>query len=283
MSPASTCSPERSEGPHCDHDVPTVLRNLNGRKVYVCSHYPSHHCSKWCPADVALVPLRRLPPLITGPCTAEQPEQPVCTPVCGDQQLSSPPLDASELDPEAGKTPSQQLSTPAIPAAPSKSSSMESRQQPSVAQRSLVPIFNAFNPAAVRAAQLGGRFVQLRPGARAVASMQQRASVSPSASGPGSAKPAARKRARMPAAPAPRQHAARKARHPLQELALSEGGAPFVAAAATSPATTALLALPQAGWPQQRVPAAPMPPAPLSLSQPAASASWLRSATNAPQ
>jgi hypothetical protein len=32
MSPASTCSPERSEGPHCDHDVPTVLRDLNGRQ-----------------------------------------------------------------------------------------------------------------------------------------------------------------------------------------------------------------------------------------------------------
>lgn len=28
------------------------------RKLYVCQRWPHHHCSSWCPAEVALVPLR---------------------------------------------------------------------------------------------------------------------------------------------------------------------------------------------------------------------------------
>eukprot|EP00887_Chlorella_sp_A99_P006766 scaffold3.g6766.t1 len=65
-------------------------------------------------------------------------------------------------------------------AAPSKSNSLSKRAQASSgAVRSLVPLFSSFTPAAIRASQLGARYMTLRPGARAIASMQGRMAGSP--------------------------------------------------------------------------------------------------------
>ena len=67
---------------------------------------------------------------------------------------------------QQGATPSQQVSTPRVPAAPSKSSSLNSRPLAVAAVCSLVPVFNGFMPAAIRAAQLGGRYMMLRRDSR---------------------------------------------------------------------------------------------------------------------
>ncbi|KAL4420881.1 hypothetical protein ABPG77_002840 [Micractinium sp. CCAP 211/92] len=143
---------------------------------------------------------------------------------------------------EESSTPTQQLITPHIPAAPSKSgSSLESRPRrpPTSTARSLAPLFHAFTPAAARAAQLGAHYVTLRRDSKAMARLQQRAaSISPDASGSGGQQP--RKRARIDAVaqedrvqqrataqqagqPQGEQQQGRQpqVRHPLQELALS--------------------------------------------------------------
>ncbi|KAL4419335.1 hypothetical protein ABPG75_002638 [Micractinium tetrahymenae] len=180
-------SPASQTGPNCDHDEPTVLRTVNGRKMYVCSRFPRNHCGCWCPLDVSLVPLRPIQtaavplsaaaPGVQVACGGTAAEQHAETPRAADVNMAdglASPMD--ELMEESG-TPMQQLSTPRIPAAPSKSSSLESRQQPAPTStaRSLAPLFNAFTPAAVRAAQLGARYVTLRRDSKAMARLQQRA------------------------------------------------------------------------------------------------------------
>lgn len=220
-------------GPLCDHKEPTVLTEVNGTKMYVCRRYPRNHCGKWCTADVALVPMRpaEQPAALTprGGGGAASPAAAVQQADGDTVMLGSPASPAGEglEEEEEGSTPSQQLGTPRIPAAPSKSNSQEGRPQPSTAARSLSQVFNRLTPAAIRASQLGARYVTLRPDSRAMARMQQRASapVSPAVpGGSGGSQPAARKRARV----SERQQAqeVNQVRHPLQELVLRPDGAP---------------------------------------------------------
>lgn len=254
-------APQDGNGPHCDHDEPMVLRTVNGRKVYVCSRFPRNHCGRWCPLDVSLVPLRPIQttaapqpaatPAALAACNGSTALQQTETPRAGDVDMAGSPASADGEPMEESSTPTQQLSTPRIPAAPSKSgSSIESRPQqpPTSTARSLAPLFNAFMPAAVRAAQLGARYVTLRRDSKAMARLQQRAvSISPDAPGSGEQQP--RKRARTSAAvreqreeqqqaqqqppqQAQQPHAGQQqgtqphVRHPLQELTLSPDGVP---------------------------------------------------------
>lgn len=150
---------------------------------------------------MCLLPPRPLAPLATGRSLSEQPgcSAAAAAAVSAQGEEEEPASPPSTLGGDAGdsKTPSQQLSTPAVPgtheepavsllalfflvnapahlhlcfclayhaktsihfytvlaAAPSKTSSLDSSQrraQNAAAQRSLVPVFNAFRPAAIR-------------------------------------------------------------------------------------------------------------------------------------
>jgi hypothetical protein len=105
-----------------------------------------------------------------------------------------------EVDVDA--TPSSQHigSQTTAPDAPTKgTSSATSKAAPSAAVRSLIPIFSGFTAAALRANQLGGRFMMLRPQAAAVARMQGQMAEAPVASPAARAvDPAPRKRPRQP-------------------------------------------------------------------------------------
>ena len=90
--------------------------------------------------------------------------------------------------PSSGRLPDNPL-TMVVPSAPSKRNSHTSvtsrflsssgtTASTATAARSLTPLFNGFVAAADRASQLGGRFVQLRPQASAIARMQGQLSLS---------------------------------------------------------------------------------------------------------
>lgn len=252
----------------------------------MCSRYPRNHCGSWCPADGALLGAVAGRPQGAGGASGSplgpRNRRTSDDSPAGRSTRSSSPADPDSPPPcgmveelgEQGKTPSQQLSTPRIPAAPSKSSSLDSRPQPaSVAVRSLLPVFNGFTPAAIRATQLGGRFMMLRREAKAVASMQHRMSESPDTSGAGSAA-AARKRAR---ADSGNSRQATRTRQPLQELSVSPGG---TVPEAADPAAAAAAAA-QAGPLRAGRGAVQLDAADPSAAAAAASAlpgSWLRSA-----
>ena len=66
-----------SAGRPCEapHAPPGPSTGPCRRKAFVCREWGSNrHCNLCVPADVALVRLGPLPPLATGPCTAEQPD-----------------------------------------------------------------------------------------------------------------------------------------------------------------------------------------------------------------
>ncbi|KAI7835381.1 hypothetical protein COHA_010715 [Chlorella ohadii] len=197
--------------------------------MYRCSRYPKNHCNVCCPLEVTLVPLR---PSGTPHASAarQQQQQKQRRQQLQQQQrrLSStasmgvvgspvsPVAGSSGEAADEGRTPSQEHCPPRLPAAPTKSSSVDSRQRDerAAAQRSLD--FNAISIQAIRARQLGAQYMVMRPSARQVARMQQQAAVTPAAAGPSSAKDAGRKRGRDPPSPLQRQ--------PLQELMVSGGG-----------------------------------------------------------
>jgi hypothetical protein len=176
------------------------------RKVFVCARFPAHHCRACFPLEAALAEPASPP---AAAAAAPPPLAAVAAPrrAAGD--------DADAALPFADTPSSQCIGSPPVPAAPSKdtgsAASGRSRGRgasdatsKAAAARSLAPVFNNFSAAALRAAQLGGRFATLRPAAHAVARRQrQLAAPWPASPSPdGAAAAGARKRARPAPSPA---------------------------------------------------------------------------------
>lgn len=148
------------------------------RKVYVCSRYPHHHCTKWCPASIFLV----------DHTAAEDQQVAEASPAISPQRQAPSPAEMAAEQPQMDAdepvncTPPSQLtgSQRTVPPAPSKSvswGSVTSRTfNSSNVRRNLAPFFNQYAPAAIRANRLGGRFVTLKPQAHAIVQMQRRMS-----------------------------------------------------------------------------------------------------------
>ncbi|KAL6767607.1 hypothetical protein ACKKBF_B35920 [Auxenochlorella protothecoides x Auxenochlorella symbiontica] len=144
-------------GPLCDHAEPTVLKDLNSAKVYVCPRYPHHHCNRWCLAEVAILRAESSLPA-PGPIKAHESDMTKTRDLLSEEEVT---------------TPHQAPLSPRQPDAPCKSTSSKSmvdRMFPSPAVRCLGPSFNL--PLVSRASQMGGRYVSLRKEARAMAEMQ---------------------------------------------------------------------------------------------------------------